>query len=371
MTASRVACVGSDDPADSRNARSRQPGVSARSASTSIGSEVMPRACQAPRQEPAAGTAPVTTHALGGMQRLRERPHQVAAEHVGVPVVQPGASGSQVVRAELAMEARQPVPRRVGFGVVGVVQVVVEEQQPPERVRADHGTPGARLDREVLDEGAHVGETETEVAEADREHPHRHVAHSADEPEGHDHAHGVAEPRAPQATVERRRAHRVDQRADDHHARPHEHAPEHGAVRPEHPAPQRVGPLPRVGVDVERLGVDAGHRELDAVVQAMGVAVRRVRQPGDGRQDHQRLVHELVRRRVTVQHLVQHRHVQAAEQREQHDRHRPGQPVVPHHERHQRHVERPDQTQRRPLDVLRHPLCGVTIRSGDARRGHF
>ena len=61
-----------------------------------------------------------------------EGTQQVAPEDLAVSGVEARARCGEAVRSDPVGQFGQPVPGHAGLGVVGVVEVVVEEQQPEE-----------------------------------------------------------------------------------------------------------------------------------------------------------------------------------------------------------------------------------------------
>src|SRR5271156_6637597 len=120
----------------------------------------------------------------GRMNRKEDRLYQPAArERAGTPGPKP-ATMLQQLRAIVAIEARQRVPWQGRLQMMRDMQVVVEEQQPEERIRFDdRGALAGAPAGAVLDEGAQQPQAEARIGDHEPVVPPRHAANARDEPE--------------------------------------------------------------------------------------------------------------------------------------------------------------------------------------------
>ena len=96
---------------------------------------------QAVTTGPGSCPAPVAD-GVGGVDGLAERTQPESARHLEVaPGVQPGAVAGELVRAQIVVQRRQAIPRDFRAGVMGVVQVVVEEDHPQRQTGPHDGRP--------------------------------------------------------------------------------------------------------------------------------------------------------------------------------------------------------------------------------------
>ena len=234
---------------------------------------------------------------------------------------------------------------------MGVVQVVVQEEQAEEPARAHHRRLRRIVDGEMLHERTQQREGRADVAGA------QHVVRGRDTGDA-DGQHqdggggdgmaaglpGCHPPSWRHTELRMPKRNGMGERADDH-------PPGEGAEQPPITASQAAGSGPRFGAHVERLGVVAGNGQLSGVVAKVCGAVALVGKPERQRRRRCCIVQPPVPRGMTVDRFVLQGAVPRGDESEREDEDRPREPLVAEDQREPGDVDADSHGHGRPLDL--------------------
>jgi hypothetical protein len=240
------------------------------------------------------------------MLRRNERPQQILARHLAVSFEHPPQLNIPLPHPP--PHRRQLIPRHMRMRVMRHMQIVVQEQQPPERMRLHHIGPQLRMIiRPVLRKRPQVRQRHTRIHHQQQIDHYRNVANGTHPPQHHRNTQRMSNPDAPPSPVPARPAVLLTPERSDRDRRPHRQPTDQGAVRSQRPPPQTPHPRQLPRRQIERLRIMPHLRQPPTRMPMMlnvRPPINLIRHPKRQRQPADRCVHPSQARRMSVNSLV-------------------------------------------------------------------